>query len=221
MEQLRPPQGFRYWPPHGIRIRTPRLELRLPDLALLDELAALAADGVHDPAQMPFSVPWTDVPPEERGRSAFQHLLGTIAEWRPERWTLGLAVTRDGKPVGLQDIGAEDFGVTREAGTGSWLGLAHQNQGIGTEMRAAVLHFAFERLGAHAMTSAAMSDNARSLAVSRKLGYVPDGVQVIAVRGQARTLRRLRLDRARWEAHRTVPVEVEGWTEECRALFGA
>ncbi|MFI9230998.1 GNAT family N-acetyltransferase [Streptomyces rimosus] len=216
-----PECGFRFWPPYGIRIRTPRLELRLPDTALLDELAAVSADGVHDPAEMPFSVPWTDDSPEGRGRSTFQHQLGLIAQWRPERWALGLAVTRDGEPVGIQELSAADFGVTREAETGSWLGLAHQNQGIGTEMRAAVLHFAFAQLGAHAVTSAAMTDNPRSLAVSRKLGYVPDGVRVIAVRGEARTLRRLRLDRQRWEAHRTVPVEVTGWTEECRELFGA
>ncbi|WP_050515353.1 GNAT family N-acetyltransferase [Streptomyces rimosus] len=220
-EEPQPEHGFRFWPPHGIRIRTPRLELRLPDTALLDDLAAVSADGVHDPTEMPFSVPWTDGSPEERGRSTFQYQLGLIAEWRPERWAFGLAVMRGGKPVGLQELAAADFGVTREAETGSWLGLAHQNQGIGTEMRAAALHFAFERLGAHAVTSAAMTDNTRSLAVSRKLGYVPDGVKVIAVRGEARTLRRLRLDRERWEAHRTVPVEVAGWTQECRELFAA
>ncbi|GCD43923.1 GNAT family N-acetyltransferase [Streptomyces paromomycinus] len=210
-----------HWPLYGIRIRTPRLELSLPGLGLLDDLASVAADGVHDAADMPFTVPWTDVTPEERGRATFLHVLRTVAEWRPESWTLSLAVTRDGKAVGRQDVVGTDFGVTREAETGSWLGLAHQGQGIGTEMRAAVLHFVFDRLGADTVTSAAMTDNARSLAVSRKLGYVPDGVQVAAVRGQARTLQRLRLDRAGWEAHRTVPVEVVGWTEECRALFGA
>ncbi|MEU6962930.1 GNAT family N-acetyltransferase [Streptomyces chrestomyceticus] len=211
----------RHWPLYGIRIRTPRLELSLPGLGLLDDLASVAADGVHDAAKMPFTVPWTDVAPEERGRATFLHVLRTVAEWRPERWTLSLAVTRDGKAVGRQDVSGTDFGVTREAETGSWLGLAHQGQGIGTEMRAAVLHFVFDRLGADTVTSAAMTDNARSLAVSRKLGYVPDGVQVAAVRGQARTLQRLRLDRAGWEEHRTVPVEVVGWTEECQALFGA
>lgn len=210
-----------HWPLYGIRIRTPRLELSLPGLGLLDDLAAVAADGVHDAAEMPFTVPWTDAPPEERGRATFQHVLSTVAEWRPENWTLSLAVTREGRAVGRQDVVGTAFGVTKEAETGSWLGRAHQGQGIGTEMRAAVLHFVFDRLGADTVTSAAMTDNARSLAVSRKLGYVPDGVQVAAVRGRARTLQRLRLDRAGWEAHRTVPVEVAGWTEECRALFGA
>ncbi|OKI07265.1 GCN5 family acetyltransferase [Streptomyces sp. CB02923] len=210
-----------HWPLYGIRIRTPRLELRLPDLALLDELATVAADGVHDAAEMPFTVPWTDTTAEGRGRATFQHVLATVADWRPEDWNLSLAVVREGRVAGRQDLVAAAFGVTREAETGSWLGLAQQGQGVGTEMRAAVLHFAFEQLGAHAVTSAAMTDNPRSLAVSRKLGYVPDGMRTVAVRGQARTLRRLRLDRAGWQAHRAVPVRVEGWTAECRALFGA
>ncbi|MGP4004206.1 GNAT family N-acetyltransferase [Streptomyces sp. 8N706] len=209
----------RVWPLYGLRITTPRLELCLPDLGLLSELATVAARGVHDDAVMPFTVPWTDAAPEERGRSTFQHVLSTVADWCPERWTLSLAVLRDGRVVGRQDLSAADFAVTREAQTGSWLGTAHQNQGIGTEMRAAVLHLAFQGLAARSVTSAAMTDNARSLGVSRKLGYRPDGLRVESVRGRARTVQRLRLDRSGWEAHRGTMVQVEGW-EPCRTLFG-
>ncbi|MFE2442487.1 GNAT family N-acetyltransferase [Streptomyces melanosporofaciens] len=209
-----------YWPLYGLRLRTPRLELRLPDLHLLDELAAVAADGVHDPAEMPFGIPWTDAPPEERGRSSFQHLLGTIAEWRPEKWTLSFAVLHEGVVIGRQDLSATEFAVTREAETGSWLGVAHQGKGLGTEMRAAVTHLAFEGLGALSLTSGAMVENGRSLGVSRRLGYRPDGLSVLAVKGEARTLQRLRLDRAAWEEHRTTSVEMTG-LEPCRALFGA
>ncbi|MCE4943692.1 MULTISPECIES: GNAT family N-acetyltransferase [Streptomyces] len=207
------------WPPYRLRITTPRLELRLPDLASLDELAAVAAAGVHDAGRSPFTVPWTDGTPQERGRATFQHVLGTVANWRPEEWTLSLAVRCDGRVVGRQDVSATDFAVTREAETGSWLGLAHQGRGIGTEMRAAALHLAFAGLGARAVTSAAMTDNPASLRVSEKLGYAPDGVSTAAVRGAVRTLQRLRLDRASWEAHRTVPVEVHG-LDACREFFG-
>lgn len=207
------------WPLYGLRITTPRLELRLPDLDTLSDLAAVAAAGVHDEDEMPFSVPWTDGSPGERGRSTFQHLLGTVAAWTPGAWTLSLAVRREGEVVGRQDVGANDFAVTREAVTGSWLGQTYQGRGIGTEMRAAVLHLAFEGLGARYVTSAAMTDNARSLRVSEKLGYHRDGLEVLSVRGEARTFRRLRLDRAGWEAHRTVPVELHG-LEPALALFG-
>ena len=208
------------WPLYGLRITTPRLELRLPGLGLLEELAAVAGAGVHDPEEMPFSFPWSDASPDVRTRTTFQHVLGTVAEWRPESWTLSLAVLQDGAVVGRQDLTARAFGVTADAQTGSWLGLPHQNRGLGTEMRAAVAHLAFEGLGARTLRSSAMTDNPRSLAVSRKLGYEPDGLETVAVRGEARTLQRLRLERAAWERHRTVPVGMEG-LEPCRELFGA
>jgi hypothetical protein len=70
------PTTLRHWPLFGLRLRTPRLELRLPSLADLDELAGLAAEGVHDPAVMPFGVPWTDVPPDQRARRVLQYHLG-------------------------------------------------------------------------------------------------------------------------------------------------
>lgn len=210
-----------FWPVYGLRIVTPRLELRLPGLAELDALAAVAADGVHDPAEMPFSVAWTDGTPVERGRSTFQHVLGTLASWRPERWDLALAVFRreDGAVVGRQDAMGRDFAVTREVATGSWLGLRHQGQGIGTEMRAAVLHLAFAGLGARHVTSGAMADNHRSLGVSRRLGYELDGLESVAVRGEARTVQRLRLEREAWERHRRVDVGIGGLAG-CRELFG-
>jgi hypothetical protein len=61
-----------HWPLAGLRLHTPRLELRWPTLADLDELATLAAAGVHDPHVQPFSAAWTDVPAAEVGRPAAQ-----------------------------------------------------------------------------------------------------------------------------------------------------
>ncbi|WP_392841127.1 GNAT family N-acetyltransferase [Streptomyces sp. LN500] len=209
----------RHWPLCGLRIRTPRLELRLPDLELLDDLSTVAADGVHAPDSMPFTVPWTDGLPAERGRAVYQHVLGTVANWSARNWVLSLAVLHEGKVVGRQDLAAADFAVTGEVSTGSWLGLAHQGQGIGTEMRAAVLHLAFAGLGARTATSSAMTDNPRSLGVSRRLGYLPDGLEVAALRGAPVTLQRLRIDRDRWEEHRTVDVRIEG-LDACRKDFG-
>lgn len=209
-----------HWPLYGLRIRTPRLELRLPELELLDELASVAADGVHAPDTMPFTVPWTDGPPAARGRAVFQHVLASVANWSVQDWALSLAVLHEGRVVGRQDVMAKDFAVTDEVSTGSWLGLAHQGRGIGTEMRAAALHLAFAGLGAGSAVSTAMTDNPRSLGVSRRLGYLPDGLEAAALRGAPVTLQRLRLGRARWEEYRTVEVTVEG-LDDCRAEFGA
>ena len=80
-------------------------------------------------------------------------------------------VRRGGVLVGLQELMAKDFAVTRTVETGSWLGAAHQGDGIGTEMREAVLQFAFDHLKATRADSGAFVDNPRSLRVSEKLGY--------------------------------------------------
>jgi RimJ/RimL family protein N-acetyltransferase len=209
------------FPVYGLVLRTPRLELRLPSPDQLAALGELAGEGVHDPALMPFAVPWTDLPPAPRARSVVQHHWEVLARLGPDRWTLPFAVLAGGAPVGFQDVGGTDFAVTRELATGSWLGRRHQGRGFGTEMRAAVLHLAFAGLGADWATSAAATDNPASRAVSRKLGYAEDGVERVAVRGAVSEHVRLRLSRAAWEAHRrVVPVTVEGLAA-CRELLGA
>jgi RimJ/RimL family protein N-acetyltransferase len=207
------------WPLFGLVLRTPRLELRLPSLEQLAVLGELAAEGIHDPAVMPFQTPWTDLPPDERARSVLQWSWRIWAEHTPQRWSLNFCVLADGEVVGTQDLGGNDFAVTREVNSGSWLGRKHHGRGIGTEMRAAVLHLGFAGLGAETALSGAHTDNAASLGVSRKLGYVPDGLGRQAVRGRLEVEQRLRLDRATWAATRTVPVTIEG-LEPCRPLLG-
>ena len=101
--------------------------------------------------------------------------------------------------------------------TGSWLGRAHQNQGLGTEMRAGVLSFAFELLGAERATSGAIDGNPQSLAVSRKLGYAVSGEHTVAPRGVDRTHTDLVLERAAFRS--PVRVEVVGF-DGLQSLFG-
>src|SRR5215470_14638094 len=181
-----------HWPLAGLRLHTPRLELRWPTLNDLDELATLAVAGVHDPQVQPFSAEWTDAPAAELPSRSLQYYWSQWAAWRPSDWTLDLMVVHKGTIVGMQGLKATDFAVVREVHTGSWLGLRHQGQGIGTEMRAAVLSLAFDDLGAETARSDAHSDNAASIGVSRKLGYAADGTEQFMVRGQAVTALRLR-----------------------------
>jgi RimJ/RimL family protein N-acetyltransferase len=208
-----------WWPLADLRLRTPRLELRLPSEDDLDALACLAATGVHDPAVQPFTVAWTDVSPAERARSTLQYHWSQRAAWKPEKWALDLVVVHADTVVGMQGISAHDFAVLREVSTGSWLGLAHHGRGIGTEMRAAVLHLAFAGLGAQYATSGAFTDNVSSQAVSRKLGYADDGIERHVRRGQPGTVHRLRLDRQTWQATHTVPVTIHA-LEPCLPMFG-
>ncbi|RKN08732.1 GNAT family N-acetyltransferase [Streptomyces radicis] len=210
-----------HWPLLGLRLTTPRLELRLPDGEELAALADLAALGVHPPEEMPFMHPWTDLPAAERARSVVQHHWLRRGTWTPDHWSLQLTVFFEGRPVGVQDLSARDFAVLRRTSSGSWLGRAYQGLGIGTEMRAAVLRLAFDGLGAHEAVSSAMDHNAASLGVSRKLGYERDGIERLVVRGGPATEIRLRLPRTTWEAKAPghPPTEITG-LDPCLPLFG-
>lgn len=126
---------------------------------------------------------------------------------------------RDGAVVGTQGIAGRDFGVLREVRTGSWLGRRYQGQGIGTQMRAAVLHLAFEGLQAQHAVSGAFEDNPASLGVSRKLGSRDDGIEWHVVRGRPALTHRLRLTRSDWQTARTVPVQING-LQPCLPHFG-
>jgi RimJ/RimL family protein N-acetyltransferase len=207
------------WPLAELRLQTSRLELRLPSEDDLAALARLAAAGVHDPEVQPFSVPWTDVPPPERARSVLQYHWRTLGAWTPENWELHLAVRCEGVVVGTQGMSGHEFAVLREVSTGSWLGLDHQGKGIGTEMRAAVLHLAFAGLRAEFALSGAFTGNAASLRVSRKLGYTEDGLDGHVNRGGPGMIQRLRLDRQTWQASHSLPVTISG-LEPCLPMFG-
>jgi RimJ/RimL family protein N-acetyltransferase len=211
--------GHVAWPLYDLRLRTPALELRVPTEDELVALCQVARAGIHDPATMPFDVPWTDKASPRFEREFLQHHWAQRAQWSPQRWTLALAVFQDGQPIGFQDLGADNFMVIREVNTGSWLGRAFQGQGYGKQMRAAVLHLAFAELDAVAARSGAFADNPSSLAVSRALGYQENGVGRTAPRGEPRDRIDLRLTRQRWQDHRHCPVEVAG-LDSCRDMFG-
>jgi RimJ/RimL family protein N-acetyltransferase len=85
-------------------------------------------------------------------------------------------------------------------------------------MRAAVLQFAFEGLGATRATSGAIEGNPQSLGVSRKLGYEIVGAHRVSPRGVPVEHTDLELRRESFRS--PVPVEVVA-LEPLLPLFGA
>lgn len=214
------PDLVELFPPVGVVIRTPRLELRWPSMDDLCELASVAAEGVHDDDAMPFLTPWTRGTPEERARRVLQWNWGSWGSWDPKKWSWSSVTVVDDRVVGTQGIQAADFGVCRTIETGSWVGRAHQGQGIGKEMRAAMLHFAFAGLDAQLAITGAFEDNAPSLGVTRSLGYRENGFVVMAVEDRCRRELRFTMTREEWEAVRRDDIEMSG-VEAALPLFGA
>ncbi len=209
-----------HWPLFGLRVETPRLTLRYPDDDDVASIAELAGKGVHDPSWMPFFYPWTDVAPPLLQRQSMQFVWRTRAEWQPENWHLGMAVVVDDHIVGVQALLAEHFTVLRTAATGSWLGRIYQGKGIGTEMRAAILHLAFAGLDAEYAQSRAFVDNAASLGVTRRLGYDEVGRELVVRRDAPAWIADFRLPRSRWEQQRRDDIALTG-VDACLELFGA
>lgn len=211
------------WPLLGLRLRTPRLELRLPTDDELPALADVAARGVYRSGERPFFSRWPERPAAEVARTVVQQQWRKRGVWTPAHWALELAVFNDsGQILGTQEIRAKDFAELREVESSSWLGVEHQGQGYGTEMREAILHLAFGGLGAAYALSASFEANAASQVVSRKLGYVPDGIERDVQDGQVLLTRRFRLSRADWEKRGDRPRAQFAITglEPCLELFG-
>ena len=208
-----------YWPLFGLRIRTPRLELRLPTDPDLFELVAVARAGIHEPGQMPFIEPWTETPSPEFERGFLQYHWSTRANWRPEDWRLELGVWADGHAAGAQAISADAYPERGTISTGSWLGRPFHGRGYGKEMRTAVLAFAFDYLGAQWVTSAAFVDNAASIAISRSLGYAETSIEEHESDGETREAINFLMTPDLWHSRERPPIEVEGF-DDCRGFFG-
>ncbi len=198
------------WLPFELAVEAGPLTMR----AIRDEdiaaLVDLALDDVHDPAVMPFAVPWTDAPADEMMSATAAYYWRSRAEFTPKAWTLDLVVRHEGTVVGTQSVVTRNFAVTRVGETGSWLGLEHQDRGIGTLMRQALCVLLFDHLGAEELTSGAFEDNPASLAVSRKLGYVDNGWTREERRpGELARLKKVRLTESMLERP-DAPVVVEG-----------
>jgi RimJ/RimL family protein N-acetyltransferase len=205
-----------HWPLFGLRIRTPRVELRYPTDDDASALAELAERGIHDPDTMPFGIPWTDQGPAQH----LQFFWRNRAEWTPEQWHCPLVTLLDEEVVGTQGIFANHFATLRTFETGSWLGRAHQGKGIGKEMRAAIVHLGFAGLSAIEAVTGAWHDNHPSLGVTRALGYLDNGEQRMPRRDEGDRMLKFRLPREVWEQRRRDDIEIEG-LEPCLELFGA
>jgi RimJ/RimL family protein N-acetyltransferase len=170
------------WPLFALRLETPRLVLRPIRDEDLPGLVEAALRGVHDPERMPFGVPWTDWEPERLTRSMAQFHWGLRANATVERWGVSFTVIHEGTPVGVQEMHARNFAGRRTIDTASWLTADRQGRGLGTEMRAALLLFGFDELGAQWAESSAASWNEASLRVSQRLGYERNGVSRVEPR---------------------------------------
>jgi RimJ/RimL family protein N-acetyltransferase len=160
----------------------------------------------------------TLVPDVDRRRQLVAEIWKHRGTWSPSSWCLDLAVEVDGRVVGVQALEAEQFPLLRTVDSFSWLSAEVRGRGLATLMRTGVLTLAFDDLGAEVAVSSARTDNAASLAVSSRLGYVDNGLSRTNTPTGPCELQHVRLTREAWEAGgRTAEV---GGLEACLPWFG-
>lgn len=184
------------WPQHDLVLTTPSLVLRgMTETDALALSAVVPEDVEHSPR----------LPDVSSGQKVLLAYAGQIAAWRTEDWVLPFTVLREGVPIGLQALEGKDFLTRRTIDSHSWLITSARGQGLGKQMRAAVLELGFGHLGAAFAVTEAWEDNYASLGVSRALGYIDNGFHLHA---GPRRMTRLVLPVQAWSC--PVPVGVEG-----------
>lgn len=209
------------YPPLDLRITTPRLELRGATDDLLERLAPAVRQGKATADPPPWDDPsaFYELDPDERVRRWLQGIWRGRGTVRPDRWRLYFVVMVDGEPVGMQDLTGNEFDSFGTVESTSWVSSDVRRRGIGTEMRSAILHLAFDGLGAEEAHSEAAVDNAGSNGVSKRLGYERNGTAWATHQGQPVLGQRWRLGRETWAASRRHDIEMSG-VEGCRATLG-
>ena len=209
-----------FWPLPGLRLRTSDLLLRpTTEADLPDVVATLSADVTSDPGLPRF--PELD----ERARravAAHQSYWQSVGAWSVEDWRLDFVVMVGERIIGVQSLEGKDFQVLRTVDSASHLASDARGRGWGKQTRRAVLALAFGPLGAEYAITSAWHHNAASLAVSRAIGYQPNGESRHRsdTGPGADTMVHLRLSRADWEASgQAASVQISGF-ESCRPLFG-
>ncbi|MGP9537357.1 GNAT family N-acetyltransferase [Brachybacterium sp. AOP43-C2-M15] len=215
-----PPDLASIHPPSGLVLRAGDLTLRPLADADLPEYAALIRRPIFEDEQSPQVFPWYRTEPDVRVREALRFQWHLRSELSPEQWTIAFGIWAHGRLIGSQDVSAHRFAERRTVSSGSWLTLDAHGNGYGTLMRQAMLVLALDHLGARRAESSAVLGNAASFAVSRACGYVENGTQVSTLRGSVEEEQRFLLTPATFRRPE-VPVEVDGLTEELRAMLGA
>lgn len=213
-------RGVISYPAFDVHVSTPRLDLRGATDDLLEQLTPLVREGktaAHPPPyEDPMSLYETD--PELRVQRWLQAIWRGRGRVEPDFWRLYFVVIIDGEPMGMQDLIGDRFSTLGRVTTFSWLSVDARGTGVGTEMREAVLHLAFDGLGAREASSDAFVDNAGSNAVSEAVGYRENGTDWSTRQNEPALLQRWRLTRESWLTRRRSDIDLHGVTA-CRRLL--
>lgn len=154
------------WPMHNPMMRGERVYLRALEVEDAESLARFAAE---EPDTFMY-----------RGRQPLSPLI--FASWiadaykvqPPRSVEFAVCLCEDDRLIGQMGFDDLDW-INRTGETGSMLGAAFRNAGLGTEAKHLLIEYGFEVFHLHAIMSTVFEANTRSSAALAKQGYRPAG----------------------------------------------
>jgi [ribosomal protein S5]-alanine N-acetyltransferase len=149
-----------------------RVTLRVPQMNDFEEWAALR-DTSRD-----FLVPWEPTwPADDLSRGAFRRRLKRYAEDQRNDLAYPYFIFRnaDQKLVGGLTMTNIRRGVAQAGSLGYWMGAAYARQGYMTAAVRLLVPFAFSTLKLHRLEAACIPENAASVRLLEKTGFVREG----------------------------------------------
>ena len=147
----------------------PETELRLLEERHAAELFALT-DKNRD--YLREWLPWLDGTSSVGDTTAF--INGTLQKFA-ENGAVSTGIWHRNKLVGVIGLHHVDW-VNSSTSIGYWLDESHQGRGLVTRACEALVNYAFSELELHRIEIQAASENARSQAVPKRLGFTREGV---------------------------------------------
>ena len=165
-------QRFRKSQLRGLRLERNRVYLRFPVQRDWRNWAALRAESRD------FLAPWEPTwAYDALTRGAFRRRLKMYKAEMRQGVTYSFLIFRRVDEVLLGGITLSNLrrGVAQSATLGYWIGSPHGNQGYMTDSLAAVLEFAFSRIGLHRVEAACLPANEASRRLLLRCGFREEG----------------------------------------------
>ena len=165
-------QRFRKGQLRGLRLERNRVYLRFPVQRDWRNWAALRAESRD------FLAPWEPTwAYDALTRGAFRRRLKMYKAELRQGVTYSFLILRRVDDVLLGGITLSNLrrGVAQSATLGYWIGSPHRNQGYMTDSLAAILEFAFSRIGLHRVEAACLPANEASRRLLLRSGFREEG----------------------------------------------
>jgi hypothetical protein len=208
------------YPLLDVRVSTPVLELRSATDDLLDQLADVVRAGKTHADPPPYDDPMSfyETDPDLRVAKWLRAIWRRRGTVEPDAWRLYFVVMVDGRPVGEQTMTGVNFSTL---GNGHDLLLAvHRSARPWPRPRDAGSDPApgVRRPRDKGSKQRRFVDNHSSDAISRGLGYEPNGSEWATRQGEPALLNRWRLTRDNWQQRRRTDIHLHS-LNACHTLL--